>query len=701
MLKIYYFFLLSLIKLIFSETCTYSISCNEDLSSKYCATKKRTESNNIFEIKVKQCPSMPCDIYNNLLGNDEKNTTCESSQNNIYNNQPSYPGGVCSSDLNCLSGVCISGKCVDKLLNEECHNHENCPLNLACIKGSCRPYLSLNYPCEDSFQCEFDLFCNKITKRCQKLFSLNDGVEITDLVASTERMENLCKSGGFVIEKNINGSLIKKCETLTNLDNSCNDICRYKRKSNGEIYESEEKCMCGYNKYRSKYCVLGNGEQVYKEHLENKINFMKNKNYTKFCHTLERDLDEICLELINTDLSVSFRRYVQNYNNKKILALQHHRLQESEECIKGAIFNYDTKKIFNINQTCPKFTCDTKKENCLYGINPLNEKGNDISVILNQNWCHEKEYCTIQNEKEVNKIINASLIMENEYLEGMCKIFQENINIRRYPGEQCNFDVDCILPNSTCNNGKCSGGGLNDDCNETFQCLVGLYCNKELGQCKEQKGEGQTCVEGWDCQNYLGCFKGRCIKFGLLKKGIKVSWDLAPFPGEDKRNYLCYTGELEQSDGLHGNFCVENDYDDNWVKSKGKNIDEDGFIECNFGEKCYYINGKNKFDRDCQCGYNKMGQGFCPLPSARNREAWVERMKFIGNSAKNGCHSLSRFNCYLKHDYNFYKEKRQHDAKTLEAHLFHNSIDCAYKVFVKQNYIKYSFYFIGLLFVLL
>ena len=129
--------------------------------------------------------------------------------------------------------------------------------------------------------------------------------------------------------------------------------------------------------------------------------------------------------------------------------------------------------------------------------------------------------------------------------------------------------------------------------------------------------------------------------------------------------------------------------------------DEDGFIECNFGEKCYYINGKNKFDRDCQCGYNKMGQGFCPLPSARNREAWVERMKFIGNSAKNGCHSLSRFNCYLKHDYNFYKEKRQHDAKTLEAHLFHNSIDCAYKVFVKQNYIKYSFYFIGLLFVLL
>ena len=90
-----------------------------------------------------------------------------------------------------------------------------------------------------------------------------------------------------------------------------------------------------------------------------------------------------------------------------------------------------------------------------------------------------------------------------------------------------------------------------------------------------QKEEGQKCVETWDCKNYLGCFKGKCIKLGLLKKGIKVSPDIAPFPGNDKRHLLCYTGELEQIDGISGNYCVENDYDDiviSTVKINSKKI---------------------------------------------------------------------------------------------------------------------------------
>ena len=697
----YIFLFFILIKIISSEICNYSISCNtqDDETNNICAIKKRTESNTIFEIKVKKCPSMPCDIYNNLLGETEKNTTCETPPDNIKYKNPSYPGGVCTSDINCLSGICINGKCVDSERAENCYSHVNCPINSTCIKGKCRGYLEVGFPCQNSYECEFDCFCyNGI---CTKLFSLEDGTDITNLVPDNERMENLCKSGGFIIEKNSEGKSIKKCETLTNLDNSCNDICRYKRKSNGEIFESEEKCMCGYNKYRSKFCVLGNGEQLYKEHLENKKNFMQNKKYTQFCHTLERDFDEICLELVNTDFSVPFRKYMKEYNNKKILALQHHRLQESEECIKEVLFNYDTKDIFSLTQTCPVFSCDKNQQNCLYGKNPLNDKGNDITISLNQNTCQKKEYCSLPNDKEINNIINASLIMENQYLEGQCKIFQDNNFIKRYPGEDCNFDVDCLISDSLCINGKCTGVGPDGNCTETSQCLVGYYCNKEIGLCKEQKGEGETCSEGWDCQNYLGCFKGRCIKFGLLKKGIKITQDLAPFPGDDKRNYLCYTGELEQDDGLSGNFCVDNDYNDTWVRESKKEIDDNGYIKCNYGEKCLYYNGKNGFEKNCECGYNGNGQGYCPLPSARNLEAWKERMKFLGNSAKNGCHSLSRFNCYLKNDYDFFVEKRQHDAKTLEAHLFYNSIDCAYKVFVKQNYIKYNFYFIGLLLMIL
>ena len=704
-MKIFVFLLFSFIQIIFSEICTYSISCDnkEDESNNICATKKRTESNTIFEIKVKKCPSNTCNIYNILLGDTEKNATCEKPLDNNLIQNPSYPGGICNSDLNCLSGICISKKCVDRAKGDACYSHENCPLNTACIKGICQNYFKINYhnySCEDSFQCEFDSFCNKKTKKCQKLFSFEDGADITNLTFENESIENLCQSGGYITEKNSKGELIKKCETLLNLDNSCNDICRYKKKSTGEIFISEDKCMCGYNKYRSKFCVLGNGEELYKEYLENKKKFIQNKSLTKYCHTLERDLDEICLELINTNYSVPFRKYVKEYNNKKILALQHHRLQESEECVKEVVFNYDTKDIFSLNQTCPKFSCNSLQKNCLNGINPLNDKGNDITISLNPDSCHEKEYCSLEKEKKINTIINASLIMETPKLEGQCKIFQENIFLKRYPGEDCIFNSDCLLENSSCINNKCSGVGLNGNCSNTSQCLVGLYCNKDLHLCQEQKGEGQKCKEGWDCQNYLGCYKGRCIKFGLLKKGIKITKEFAPFPGDDKRNFLCSTGELEEEDGLSGNFCVENDYNDTWIKEKGKII-EDGYIKCNYGEKCYYFNGKVGFEKNCECGYNEEGQGYCPVPSGRNLEAWKERIKFLGNSAKNGCHSLSRFNCYLKNNYEFFTEKRKHEAKTIEAHLFYKPIGCAYKIFAKQNFIKYNFYFIGLFLLML
>ena len=691
-----YFYIFSLIKLISTETCTFSISCAEK-DSKYCATKKRTESNSIFEIKVKSCPDMSCNIYDTLLGDTEKNTSCEQPEEDLRFKYPSYPGGVCVENKNCITGTCNGKNCVDLSLYDECFNHENCPINSACINRLCQSYINEGSHCDDSYQCHFDSFCNNKTKKCQRLFSFEDGEDITDLVPSNQRTENLCKNGGFIIEKDSNGTLIKKCETLTNIDNNCNDVCRYKRASSSEIFTSEEKCMCGYNKYRSKFCVLGNGEKIYKEYLEYKKNFIQNKNLTKLCHTLERDFDDICLNTVNIYKSLAFRKYLQEYNNKKILALQHHRLQESEECIKEVLFNYDNKDLFHISQKCPVFSCQTKKENCLYGINPQSEKGEGITIQLNPNSCHEKEYCSLPNEQN---LINTSLIMERKYLEGQCKIFQENINIKRYPGEDCIFNVDCLFDDSICQSGKCTGVPPGGNCSETSQCLVGYYCNKIIGKCEVQREEGQKCLEAWDCKNYLGCFKGNCIKLGILKKGIKVTPDIAPFPGNDKRHLLCYTGELDQADGVSGNYCVENDYDESWLTKFKIKLIEDKYVKCVYNTKCYYINGKNKFEKMCECGYNSAGQGYCPVPSARNSDAWKEKMKFIQSYADNNCHSLSRFNCYLVNNYEFYVEKRQHEVKTTEAHLFYKSVDCAHKIFAEQKYIKYSFYFIGLLFAL-
>ena len=690
------FLFLSLIKIITSESCNFSFSCDLDENNDYCAIKKKTDSESIFEINVKKCSSMPCNVYETILGDTEKKTLCQNPPSNNTYKYPSYPGGVCFSHLNCLSGICVNGICIDSKIGEKCFNHENCPLNTACRNRECKPYLTKGETCDDTYQCEFDLYCNKISKKCEELFFYDDKHDITKYALIGERIENLCKSGGYIEIEEYNETHIY-CETLKNENFNCIDSCTYK-KSDGDKYISKDKCLCGYNKYRSKHCILGNGEKPFQEFFEMKKNFIHNKTLTKFCHTLERDIDDICFELINTDMSVTFRNYIKEYNNKKILALQHHRLQGSDSCIKEVVFNYDTSPIFSLNQQCPKFSCDSKKENCFVANNPLLENGNNISIILNPFSCSEKEYCTLPEE---NKLINSSLIMKKVSMEGQCKIYQGKKEIKRYPGESCNINSDCLLDNSICKEGKCTGVEEGGTCNETKQCLAGLYCNKVDNQCVKQKKEGEKCVEGWDCNNYLGCYKGRCIKFGTLKKGIKITNQSAPFPGNDLRNYLCITGELNEVNGLAGDFCVVNDYESHWLEDFRKKPDKKGYIKCNYGEKCIYNNGRNNITKNCECGYNSNGQGYCPLPSSRNLNAWKERIQFIADSANNNCHTLSRLNCYENNNYEYFVKQRTYESKTTEAHLFYNSIDCAVKMFVKQNYLYFNYYILLFLIVLL
>lgn len=106
--------------------------------------------------------------------------------------------------------------------------------------------------------------------------------------------------------------------------------------------------------------------------------------------------------------------------------------------------------------------------------------------------------------------------------------------------EDCNIDTDCIL-NNECKNGKCSGFNEGENCTKTYECSVGLFCDKDSKKCLKQKKEGETCKEGWDCQNYLGCYRGRCIKLGILKPGVINNEKTSPFPN-GRRELLCTTG---------------------------------------------------------------------------------------------------------------------------------------------------------------
>ena len=672
------------------DSCPYSFSCKGDFSSDVCLVKTKTNSPEIFDIALDSNfnNSYTCDVHNAFISDSEKTIFNQKKSNKFL--RPSYINGSCDSDSQCLVGICKNNKCITY---SKCYSHEQCPLNTFCYLGKCIPLLEDGSTCDDSFQCKFNSFCNIKVKKCQKLFSIKDNSNISGIIDNNIiNFEEICQTGGYA---KYNKYLY--CRSLYNINYECdeNDKCLYfyiSSKGYRNEIKSSTNCLCGFNKSRKKNCILANGEQDYINYLNIRKDFLFNESYIKKCHTLERNSREICNELINTDKSVYFRNFVQNYNNLKIKALEFHRIKDSEPCVKEVIFGYDTNSIIPLKQQCPRYSCNDSLPTCLFGANPFNDLGNNINIELNSKICSINEHCSLSSDSSNNQITSNDIlkIMSEPKITGTCSIYTYWPGVR-YPGEACNIDSDCIS-DFQCIDGVCSGFKENQNCTDTYQCEKGCFCSKETLKCTKQRKEGEKCQESWDCHNYLGCYRNRCIKLGILKPGVINTVATSPFPGNDRRELLCTTGEMD----LNKNYCVENKYDDEWITKNNKIKDENGFIKCDYDEICYYDNGKNKYGKKCGCGYNNEGQGYCPLPSNINKDVWNERIKNIAIYAKNDCHSLSRYECYLQNSINDYKNKKKFDKNTIEAHLFYKAVPCAEKMFSQNRNIHINYFILGI-----
>jgi len=296
--------------------------------------------------------------------------------------------------------------------------------------------------------------------------------------------------------------------------------------------------------------------------------------------------------------------------------------------------------------------------------NPFNEDGSDISVSLSKT-CKPNEECKG---------------LENVYLEdsvsGTCVEKEPHPDVMgvRFPGEDCDDIHQCIdEPNfkSTCQNNKCWGKKENEACSSPSECLVGLYCNGEI--CKPQVKLGGACKEVYDCENNLGCYNGKCIKFGTLKENEDISFaKIGEFNNDPRRSLLCEFGKVDFEDG---DSCAVHRY----AGETKKNVSPEGFVKCNWGEKCTYSDGKNLEERDCQCGYNAEGQGYCPLSQDDYHKEWKNAVQHQINKLDNKCHSKSRFECY-KVDEQLHEQDAVHQHLTEQAHVFHKSVKCAHDV---------------------
>ena len=641
-----------------SESCQ-KIQCNSNLNPDTCI---KVDS---FTSLMNPCSeNKKCNIFNE---DPTEDSFCVEKNPIPFKKLPSLP---CNDTYECLSEVCMSQKCQGKEDGDACNLPSDCNYGKTCRKklendtGTfCLNPLKEGEKCIIDTDCELDCGCMKGI--CTKYFSLENFEETGGLDYKSEF--NFCKSG-YVNEFGICMNI-----SLKNEITECSDFspCEYEyNDENGEKKSLliHSNCLCGYNPFGKKYCLLGSGNSNYTRYLEKlKKYHFKNEN----CHLSERTA-----EGCQKDLIFGSEETLQQINeliNAKYWAKANNRLIDAPECVYNVELP-DYNRTLDINQypepieegKCAVYSC---KNNINEGVCALSNYKNEfeISVIL-ADVCEENIKCKLNGEPN-------DVFYNKTNIQGNCS---SNVLNKRYPGEKCELDSECVYPLNNpssqfhkCEEGTCNGMEENNLCEDNSWCKVGLYCDTHEGKCKKQIKKGKKCLESKDCKNNLICQNGKCDELFSVEDGKNVP---------EKESYefqkkFCENGEVFE------NKCVSlNDLD-------GAKLKDNEYRKCDYNTYCEYkINGLGKGRKKyvkCGCGYNKEGQGYCPHFHDYSKDDWDEYRKTWKKKSDNKCHTESRFDCY---EYDDKKSKLKTLKNKLEnGHLFYKSEECAKKVLKGEN----------------
>ena len=517
----------------------------------------------------------------------------------------SYPGGSCQEESDCIFKNCVNNICQGREKEENCSHHGECNIGTVCRKNSdqeeeeqkCLPPLEEGEPCTENEDCHYS--CGCLSGKCTKYFSQEDDTPVPDKIfcKSGYKLENICATIYNVEPKN------QPC--------SQDEDCKYKFQNKTDVPLLIGACQCGYNKDSNKYCLLGSADELYKNWINNTLTLL---NDTKKCHTSEREDLGICVQRTLTDRTFAYRKTAKYAKNNQTLIENFPKIANTDDCVKSVAFSsYDDSIVKPDSYQCPRYHCSKKQKSCLISYNPFNEDGSGITINLSR-VCTNNEKCA-----------GNEIIFNEDSVSGKC-MPRPPLPIMhiRLPGEECDATNKCIEQGafkSSCDNGRCTGQELEEECFSTTECVAGLYCDITTNRCKPQVGLEGNCTDIFECANHLGCYEGKCVELGKLNEGGDLSFEkIGEFSNNPKKSLFCHLGQVSFEDG---NTCAVHKYADKTDESRNS----DGFVKCNLGEKCHYTDGQTKYIKDCECGYNSDGQGYCPI--SMETSIYLILIKFI------------------------------------------------------------------------
>lgn len=531
----------------------------------------------------------------------EKNSgDCKSRQ---YDTYKQFNGGPCNEKKDCLNGECDNSmNCINT--DKKCTRNIDCAIGFFCdlTTSICHNLKKLNEACNSDEDCEYNLACDSLgDKICVNYFSLEEGA----LVNPSSNL--LCNSGFAIDGKCVKGKLISE------EDCSKTGHCIYQG-NDQKIYNTTEKCNCGYNNFGGKLCDSSFDDQK-NEVIKKEYQVLIDQN-PENCHTTERlkQCVAFSFDRKNTNTSTSNRfeydKAKRILENKLTLNSNLFKNNTENYCGYSVLGNYNNYIVppESVN-SCPVYKCESSTKNCLESFNPNNNNSSGIVISLNENICEKNQYCDYE--------ISQTKILGN--YNGQCKIKNPNVprELQRYPGEDCSDDTDCT--NGLCLNGICYSKKFGEICdpntpNGIHGCGLGMFCgpkknSSDFHQCENLKVFGEECENSFECEMDTICYDGVCSKeYFSFDNGKKINEGFIKDEHIKKNvQYLCqsfYYSDKEKK-------CVE-------YKIVNKTY-ENGYVECDISDKnsCLYeIIGDGiaeTFTRECKCGFNTEGKAYCPI----------------------------------------------------------------------------------------
>ena len=296
-----------------NEDFCQKVECYPGLATGTCIKVESTVS------LLNPCPSSQYCETN--IEDPIEDSFCEEKKDILpFKKLPTLP---CNDSSECISGYCNAYKCNGGGEGDDCKSVVDCIYGKTCRQESKDIYKCLDPvkeggKCYMDTDCELDYGCREGI--CTKYFSLDNWEKTGG--SDFENDFNFCKSG-YVNEVGICMNIsLKNDITECSFDSPCEYQYEDENKTTKNII-IHQNCLCGYNPFGKKYCLIGSGNANYTRYIEKlKKYHMNNIN----CHLSERT-SEGCQkdilfgsnEILNQIQELKNLKYWAKSNNRLIM----------------------------------------------------------------------------------------------------------------------------------------------------------------------------------------------------------------------------------------------------------------------------------------------------------------------------------------------------------------------------------------------